>query len=350
MSAPFACKNRYYELDKMKHPISNSQSGFTLVELAIVALIIGFLLAGTLAMLRPYLKSAQLNATRTKLETISFALADFAQQHGRLPCPAQPQATPAGGEPFGAPRGSGTTGDNVEAPCGTNSIASGGPLNEFVGIVPFRALGLDLEAIRDGYGNLITYAVSPVMAGRDNDSRSGDQPTQIHAQCRQRVWLDQNYYNPMESNPNLNPRNALLCCARFDDSDNNLRVLDGVAAGNNSLFTGIHSNDPGDYENMITSTNPVAGVPEPTNQLIAYVLVSHGANARGAYNNLGDASFLSANGQTGDDETQNASRTGIFVERDITNVSDNTYFDDIVLWRTNHQVVSAFGNANCARP
>jgi prepilin-type N-terminal cleavage/methylation domain-containing protein len=74
----------------MKHPISNSQSGFTLVELAIVTLIIGFLLAGTLAMLRPYLKSAQLNATRAKLETISFALADFAQQHGRLPCPAQP--------------------------------------------------------------------------------------------------------------------------------------------------------------------------------------------------------------------------------------------------------------------
>ncbi len=335
----------------MKHPIPNSESGFTLVELAIVTLIIGFLLAGTLAMLRPYLKSAQLNATRDNLETISFALADFAQQHGRLPCPAQPLQAPAGGEPFGAPRGSGATGENVEAPCGTSNITGGGALNEFVGIVPFRALGLDLDTIRDGYGNFITYAVSPVMAGRDNNSRAGTEPTEIHAQCRQRVWLDQNYYNPMESNPNLNPRNALLCCARFDLGDNDLRVVDGDMNGNNNLFTGIHSDQPGDYEDMITSTNPVTGVPDPTNQLIAYVLVSHGANARGAYTGRGDASFMPANGVTGDpDETQNTLRNGTFVEREIANTDNGDYFDDILLWRTNHQVVSAFGNANCARP
>ncbi len=349
MSAPFAYKNTDYELDIMKRPIPNplsdTQGGFTLIELAIVTLIIGFLLAGTMAMLRPYLKSAQLNATRTKLETISFALADFAQQHGRLPCPAEPlQPDTTGGEPFGAPRGSGALGVDVGAPCAT-TVTAGATLGNFVGIVPFRALGIDLEAIRDGYGHFITYAVSPVMAGRDANSQ-GAEADDIHAQCRTQAWIDQDDNNPINPNRNLNPRNAFLCCVRFDLAANNLQVLD--APGGNNLFTGQHSVTPGDYEDILSVT-PVAGTPNSNNQLIAFVLVSHGANGRGAYNGLGDASFLASNGPTSTMEDSNISRTTVFVEQDLTGTAAN-YFDDIVLWRTNHQLVSAFGNANCSRP
>lgn len=321
----------------LKQTARVASRGFTLIELAVVLMIIGFLLAGALAMLRPYIQSVQRNATQEKIENIGIALTEFALQRGRLPCPANPNEAVTT-EPFGAPRNSGTSGTNFNSPC--NSTVNGqNALGNFVGIVPFRALSLNRDAVRDGYGRYITYAVSPVMAGRDGDSQ-GTELTSAHAQCRQSFWMD------TAASTNLNRTKALLCCPRFDSTNNNLNVLDSSPSGV-TLFTGQQSQIAAEYGDVNTLWNTT--LPTNLTELIAFVLVSHGPNGRGAYTGNGTQQFAGT-GTASPDETENSNGDTRFVDHPLISATNTTYFDDVVYWRTNHQLLNAFGNDSCARP
>ncbi len=67
-----------------------SQHGFTLIEMAIVFLIIGALLSYTFMPLRAQLETANIKEARGKLAEIEQALYGFAIANGRLPCPTLP--------------------------------------------------------------------------------------------------------------------------------------------------------------------------------------------------------------------------------------------------------------------
>ncbi len=311
------------------------EKGFTLVELAVVLIIIGFILSGALALLKPYLDSVRRNSTQEKLQNISLLLADFAQHHGRLPCPASPNEAVTT-EPFGAPRGSGSNGQAVDSTCG-GTITN--VLGNFVGIVPFRALAIDRDAAKDAYGRYITYAVSPSIAGRDDNSQ-GSELTDVHIQCLQSYWLDE------AATVNLNPKKALLCCTRKDANNNNDIIVRDAATGT-PIFSGVHSPNPTDYQNMNTlaATTPTTD----STQFIAFVLISHGQNGRGAYTGVNTQQFAGT-GPVSTDETENTDGDIDFVDRPLAMVQSVNYFDDIVLWNTNHQLVSAFGNDSCSRP
>lgn len=121
--------------------------GFTLVEMAVVLVILGFLITAFLLPLRAQRDVAFQLQTQTTLDNARKALIGFAQTNGRLPCPA----TNNGSAVF--PDDSGT-----ERPDG------GGVCNALVGFLPATSLGIqptDTQGfLVDAWGNRIRYAVT----------------------------------------------------------------------------------------------------------------------------------------------------------------------------------------------
>jgi prepilin-type N-terminal cleavage/methylation domain-containing protein len=68
-------------------PIKQYQSGFSLIEVAIVLLIVGLLLGGLMTPLATQYENSKRKDTQKSLEAISEALYGFAVSNGRLPCP-----------------------------------------------------------------------------------------------------------------------------------------------------------------------------------------------------------------------------------------------------------------------
>jgi type II secretory pathway pseudopilin PulG len=346
------------------------QRGISLIESAAVVMIVGLLLVASVRLTKPYWEIAQIDGTYAKMEAIDKALAQFARQYGRLPCPSNPVnrtvIDPVLGnivEEVGFPRGAGPNGINVTARClstvADNSTAGG--MGNFYGVVPFRTLGLRERDVRDGWGNYITYAVSPIAAGRDENSLPTVAPNnQIHAYCRQRHWLDRDV--TLTGVNHLNLRKANLCCPYFDSNSgvqtNNIFITDASGA---SVLIPAQSTDVGDYNTpttLVTSTSPLAlaattntATATATSQFIAYALVSHGRNGSGAFTGQVAPPQYTPAGM-GINETENSDLDATFVFRDLsTNIGGATgYFDDLISWKTNHQIVSLFRNDSCSSP
>ena len=73
----------------MKNHYSHPSNGFTLVEMAVVLVIVGLLLAGLLMPLSAQLDQRNTTDTQKALAEIQQALIGYAIVNGRLPCPAQ---------------------------------------------------------------------------------------------------------------------------------------------------------------------------------------------------------------------------------------------------------------------
>lgn len=122
-------------------------AGFTLVELAVVLAIVGFLLGSAMYVLSAQVDQRNFENTRRSLEQAREYLLAYAMVHGRLPCPAT--TTSNGAESIATAAGSGTG--------GTCSLSYNGFLPAAtVGFSPTRSDGLAI----DGWGNPIRYAVS----------------------------------------------------------------------------------------------------------------------------------------------------------------------------------------------
>ena len=128
--------------------IARGIRGFTLIELAMVMLILTLLVTGMAVPFTAQLAMRRYEETRRQLDEARDALMGFAAAHGRLPCPAS--ATSNGAESF-APGG-----DALNGSCS----------NFHDGFLPGASLGLSpLDAngfVRDPWGtpaNRIRYAV-----------------------------------------------------------------------------------------------------------------------------------------------------------------------------------------------
>lgn len=64
------------------------QSGFSLIEIALVLVIVGFALSGILAALGPQLENKKVSDTQERMKQVSDAVMAYAMVHRRLPCPA----------------------------------------------------------------------------------------------------------------------------------------------------------------------------------------------------------------------------------------------------------------------
>jgi prepilin-type N-terminal cleavage/methylation domain-containing protein len=131
----------------MNMQIKRLQLGFTLVEMAIVLIIFGLLLATLLVSLQAQRDLALQTETNNTLNIARKALLGFAQTQGRLPCPATNNGTAV------FPDDTGTASPNVSGLCAQQ-----------VGFLPAATLGIqpsDSQGFAlDGWNNRIRYAVN----------------------------------------------------------------------------------------------------------------------------------------------------------------------------------------------
>ena len=131
------------------------QSGFTLIEMAIVLMIVGLLLGGLLVPLSAQMDQRNNSDTQKALSEIKEAIIGFALANGRLPCPAT------------AGTATGITGAGVEK---TTGIGSSLVCNNASGVVPWVTLGLNET---DAWGNRYTYRITPDFADGVGSSTYG---------------------------------------------------------------------------------------------------------------------------------------------------------------------------------
>jgi type II secretory pathway pseudopilin PulG len=124
--------------------MKRAASGFSLIELAIVTVVVGLLLGGMLSLLSTQLEQRQSSETQRTLELARDALIGYFIANGRLPCPAV----------------SNTAADTgIEAPVGGTACT-----NPYTGYYPAVTVGLtptDSNGyLLDAYGSRIRYAVT----------------------------------------------------------------------------------------------------------------------------------------------------------------------------------------------
>jgi len=127
--------------------ILREKKGFTLVELAIVLVIIGLIVGTGFTVWRTTLESTRLSTTKSHLENVKSAAINFAMANGRLPCPDS--TVPPNNTGQSNPVGAGICAGCANPPC----------------VVPFQTLQIQLPGGRDSYGNVFRYDVSYDTAG-----------------------------------------------------------------------------------------------------------------------------------------------------------------------------------------
>ena len=150
--------------------MSSKQTGFTLLEIAIVLVISGLLLTAVLSVGNAQIQQARISSTKQKQEAIRLALINFITRNNRLPCPAIATLAPIAAG-YGAEAGTPGT-------C-TGTIINGGVRT---GILPWRSLALSNENAEDGYYHRFTYQVALVATNTNSKTISGLKgATSIHS-------------------------------------------------------------------------------------------------------------------------------------------------------------------------
>lgn len=193
--------------------ITFNQSGFTLVEIAIVLLIVAILLGYTVALFPRQQDLKKYRAVDVEMDRVIEAIIGFAQVNGRLPCPAVPNS---GGDEDG--------GGAVDC-------------NNYGGFVPVNTLGLTGKLnqdtlLLDPWGNPYRYYVT------NNDfNGSGGSDFVRNGEMRAVGLVDSNADNYID----LDGR-YLIC-------DDNGTTIDDECTGANEVFgnasgTGLYAGAP----------------------------------------------------------------------------------------------------------
>lgn len=163
---------------RMKHPLYNGKGnsqGHTLIEFAIVLIIVGLFIAGAMTYYSTYIQKKKMDETITNVSYATDRIQSFRSNSGRFPCPAPlsvartdasyGQESDCNGVAISAMNPA----DCANGICVEESIRltlpDGTPLTlperrVIVGALPFRALQIDEDKTFDGYGSRMLYAVS----------------------------------------------------------------------------------------------------------------------------------------------------------------------------------------------
>jgi prepilin-type N-terminal cleavage/methylation domain-containing protein len=130
------------------HLSHSHRSGFSLIELSIVLVIIGLMVGGIMSAMNQDARQKSQKDLNAKMDAIENALMDYVQRNGRLPCPSNPSNI-VSDTAFGTEQGvAGVCSGNTNL---TNSVMGG--------VVPVRTLAVPDDTMFDPWGGRFTYAV-----------------------------------------------------------------------------------------------------------------------------------------------------------------------------------------------
>jgi prepilin-type N-terminal cleavage/methylation domain-containing protein len=169
----------------MIHAKHKRFSGFTLLEMTVVLVIVGVVAGGAMAMLNQFMERKQLQETQNKMAAIQKAIIDYGRAYNRIPCPANPISGVLDGD-FGRESSSGDTAGNTnDAPdysaTTPNTYDCAGPSNVllstasaipgvpqiYMGGVPTKTLDLPDDFAFDGWGRRIMLSVDRTISVPD---------------------------------------------------------------------------------------------------------------------------------------------------------------------------------------
>lgn len=297
--------------------------GFSLVEMALVLLIVGLLAAVFLPATNTFLENNRRKETRAKLEALEQAMVRFVMVNRRLPCPAdgiQGTANPTSGV---------EQRNGAVTPATCTAMATG--------VVPWRSLGVPADAAMDAWGNLITYRVWA--------RTSGGVGSAINTSLAMDEGMDFSKCDPAKLTP---PSPAEYRCTGA-----NAQPLGALLAGGGMQARGFR---------VCRDTCAATTLPNPPGTFevarridgngAAYFLISHGANKFGAYNAAGQL-LTTANGSgPGARETIHRNNQGLratdldntfYIDADYDERPGSNYYDDIVSRPTVISIAMAAG-------
>ncbi len=323
-------------------------SGFTLVELAVVIIIVGALIFGVFVFLKPLVENFRHMETTEKMEKISRLLNRYAVENYRLPCPAVPNRATAN-PPYGFQAGGGVDGAAIPDICPTTE-----------GIIPFRTLGVPEALAVDGFGNYFTYAISPAFS----QNTYNELPADVHPACRTADWFyDEGKNDGVRVMRNINARKARFCCPATPAQGTDLNIRDENDA---PVLAFNRAPGPDGYQTPDTLMRPVdpatgavinttggsyylAPQVPPANARAtapAYILISHGINGLGAFipaNNTRNTAPTAAQ------ELENTDGDNTYFDTKTRSTNIVTRFDDLILWRTQDAIFAEEGES-CSVP
>lgn len=250
--------------------------GFTLIEMVVVLLIVGIVIAMAAGITRVLQSGRQSAATTASMAAVQDALSAYVMTMRRLPCPAD-GALSSSDASAGRELRTGSTCDNGQAR----------------GVVPWVALGLREQDAVDGYGNRLTYRVA-VDAVPDNALWMTDCDTAGSAAA-------------VAGNPGT--------CAACPDQGTG---VPGVCTSPANALTGRGLKVQTALGATINDNTALTGA--------AYVIVSAGANHAGAYGSGGVVQAITGSSAMAAGEVQNEASDAVKAY-----YVDDPLIDDVVV-------------------
>lgn len=270
-----------------------TSAGFTLVEIAVVIVVLSLLLAMIAGIATAMVGQQRREVTRQRLAGVETAIALFVSQNQRLPCPANGQLVSAN-----ANAGIEQSVAGTPRTCNVAGVAN----SQQHGVVPWRALGLAEQDITDGWGNRLTYRVDPdfVTMGTMNFTFCDPAGGKLVAEAYSATagYCDGNCATATF------PTSCTRPAAVVVNQGLAVQNLAGSAVMSPAASTGA-----------------------------AYIVVSHGENSRGAYNNAGVLQAASGPNWGLEEQNNDASLAlGAYYVDDFPVYADSAgHFDDLVL-------------------
>jgi prepilin-type N-terminal cleavage/methylation domain-containing protein len=271
-----------------------AEAGFTLIEIAVVIVVLAFLLAMIAGIATAMLGQQRREATRQRLSGVETAIALFVSQNLRLPCPAN--GTLAGTDA--------NAGVEQITPGSPNVCSVGGVAgSQQHGVVPWRALGISEQDATDGWGNRLTYRVVALFVTAPAMNMTYCDPGGTAAVAG--LASPAGYCN------------AACTSATFPGS---CTTPSAVTAGR-----GLQVRNLAGTPIMNEAATPSTGA--------AYIVISHGENGAGAYNNQGVVQGATGT-DSGTEEAKNAADLALqayYVDDFASYPAGTGHFDDFVL-------------------